>query len=80
MYKKPPTWPAAFLPLVLELQETVAMNLKTFTNGHIILHLINLRTCLSAAIIIFQTKIKKNLWNMYFEYGYLYMDHLKEFL
>ena len=51
MYKKPPPRPVVSLPMASEFQETVAMDLKDY-NGHLILHLIDLCTRLSAATFI----------------------------
>jgi len=48
MYKKPPPRPVVGLPMASEFLETVAMDLKMY-KGHIILHLIDLCTRLSAS-------------------------------
>ena len=66
------------LPLPLEFQERIAMNLKIYStcNGHIIL--IDLCTRLSAATII-PNKNTQTVMKHVFHYGYLYMGHLKRF-
>ena len=58
VYKKPPPRPVVGLPLASKFQECVAMDLK-FYNKHILLHLIDHATRLSASSVLASKKTEK---------------------
>ena len=64
IYKRPPPRPITCLPIATKFQECVAMDLK-FYNKHIILHMIDYATRLSASTII-RSKQPNDIHSFYF--------------
>ena len=78
IFKKSPPTSALGLPFVSQFQETVAMIAKQH-NGEILIHLIYLATCLSAAAVIPNKNPETIAKNIFEKWLSLYVE-LQKFL